>query len=306
MSALVVFQQMLIILILIAIGYGIYKKGFIGDDVGENISFIVLNITNPAYVVSTAFSEEELITHDEILFAIVVTAVIYVILIAVGHLIPYLIGAKKATHKFYTVLSIYSNVGFIGIPVCAAVLGPKSLIYVTLFNVIYTIIFYTHGYIIMLKGVEGADKVSIKSFVNVGTIASVITILIFWFNLRLPMVIEDTIVYTGRATTFLAMMVLGFSFAKMSLKKVLGNARIYAMVVIRYIIFPIATTLVLKQIFGSNIMVQTVALMLAMPAGNSPLMLATRHDMETDTLSSGILISTIFSLLSVTLTAMVL
>lgn len=307
MSTSVVFQQMLIIIILIIIGYGIYKKGFVGDEGAKNISFLVLNVTNPAYVISSAFSDDISITHEDILFAIVLTFIIYGVLIAFGHILPYIIGVEKAKRKFHAMLSVYSNVGFIGIPVASAVLGQESLIYVTLFNVVYTIFFYTHGYIYLLKDVEGADnRISIKSFINIGTISSVITIIVFWFNIRFPMVIEDTLTYTGRATTFLAMMVLGFSFAKIPFRKILGDPKVYLMVAIRYIAFPVAGTVLLKTLLGDTLLVHTCALMLAMPAGNSPLMLAASYDMETDTMSSGILISTVVSLLSVTLTSMVL
>ena len=307
MSTWTVFQQMLIIIILILVGYGVYKKGFIGKEGAQDLSFLVLNITNPAFVISTAFSDEITITHRDILLALLLTFVIYIVLIIFGNALPYLLRTKKSERKFYSTLSVYSNVGFIGIPVASAVLGPNSLIYVALFNVVYTLFFYTHGYISMLKGVEGADKkISVKSFINIGTVAAVIAILIFWFDIKLPMVLEDTAVYIGRATTFIAMIVLGITFAELPLKKLLGNVRIYIMVALRYLACPVVVTLIFKSIFGSNIMVQTIALMLAMPAGNSPLMLATRYDMETDTMSSGILVSTLFSVITVTLTSMVL
>ena len=307
MSTLTVFQQMLIVIILIVIGYTVYKKGFIGKEGAQNLSFLVLNVTNPAFVISTAFSEEVTISHEDIIFALVLTFVLYIILIIFGRILPFILRSKKKERRFYEVLCVYGNVGFIGIPVASAVLGPNSLIYVMLFNVVYTLFFYTHGYIIMLDGVEGTGKkISVKRIINIGTIAAVITILLFWFEIRLPMVIEDTISYTGRATTFLAMIVLGISFAELPLKKLLGNVRIYVMEVLRYLVFPIVVALILKSIFGSNVMVQTIALMMAMPAGNSPLMLAASHEMNTDTMSSGILVSTLFSVVTVTLTTMVL
>ena len=299
---------MVIILIMIFIGYYVSKKGFLGDNAARDISFLVLNVTNPAYVISCAFSDEDLgITHDDIIMGLLLTAVIYVVLLAFGHILPYILGAPKSDRVMYAMLSIYSNVGFIGIPVSLAVLGQKSLVYVTFFNIVYTILFYTHGNIIMLRDIEGADKkLKLSNFVNIGTIAAVITILLFWFDVKPPIIIEDMISYTGRATTFLAMMVLGFSFSKLPMKKIFGNVRIYLMIAIRYLAFPIVVVLILKSMFGNNIMVQAIALMVAVPPGNSPIILATKYGINTDIMSSGVLVSTVLSVITVTLTTMVL
>lgn len=308
MSTLTVFEQMVIIIIMISIGYYVSKKGYIGDKGARDISFLILNVTNPAFVISCAFSDEGVqISHHDILVAMLLTVILYAVIVIFGHVLPFILGAKKQDRVMYTLLSIYSNVGFIGIPVASAVLGQEALIYVTLFNIMYTILFYTHGNIILLKDVEGADtRIKVSSFINIGTVAAIITILLFWFNIKLPMILEDTISYTGRATTFLAMMVLGHSFSKLPIRKLIGNVRVYLMVAIRYLAFPIVVVLILKSMFGSNIMVEAIALMFAVPAGNSPIMLATEHGINTDILSSGILVSTVLSVITVTITTMVL
>jgi predicted permease len=307
MSTFTVFQQMLIMIIMIIIGYCVYKKGFIGEEGAKNMSFLVLNITNPAFVISSAFSEDVTVTHDEIIFALVLTVVFYIVLTAFGHVLPYILGAKKGDRVSYTMLCVYSNVGFIGIPVVSAVLGGNALMYVTVFNIIYTLLFYSHGYMCMLKGVKRAHyKLSVKSFINVGTVAAIIAIIIFWFDIKLPMFVEDTVTYIGRATTFMAMIVLGISFAKLPIKKLICNARIYIMEAVRFVVFPIVITLITKTLIDNEVAVYTVALMAAMPAGNSPLMLATRYDINTDTMSSGILVSTVLSVITVTLTMLVI
>ena len=51
----IVFEQMLVILIMIAVGYGCYKKKWITDAGAKTMSFLVANITNPAIAISSAF-----------------------------------------------------------------------------------------------------------------------------------------------------------------------------------------------------------------------------------------------------------
>lgn len=306
MSTTIVFQQMLIMLILISVGYILYKKGFITDEGSRILSFLVVNITNPCFVISSGFSDDGFdITHEQLFLGLIITALIYVIMAVFGLLMPRILRAEKEDYRFYEVMCVYSNVGFIGIPVAKAVLGSESIIYVTLFNIMYSLFFYTHGYRCILRDVDGPDtKSSLKKVINFGSVAAVITIILVWFNIQLPMIVEDIIEYTGRSTTFIAMVVLGVSFARLPIKKLIGDIRIYLMVVIRYLAFPIALAFILRHFLGDSLIVEVAALMTAMPAGNTPLMLAEENGLKTEKLSSGILVSTVLSVITVSLTAM--
>ncbi len=307
MSTTAVFQQMLIIVILIIIGYGAYKKGILGDESARSISELVLTITNPCMIIMCALSDDLSVSHKDILTALLVTGTIYVVLVLFAKLMPYMLRADKSDRRAYIMMCIYNNTGFVGIPVASALLGANSLMYVTFFNIMYTIFFYTQGHMCMLQDAKDVKyKVSVKSFINVGTIAAVITVIMFWYELRFPTFVESTITYAGRSTTFLAMMVLGISFAKLPIKKMFKNVRIYLMILIRYVAFPIVVTIILRTVFGTGIMISTSCLILSMPVANGPLMLAARYKLKTDTLASGIFVSTILSVLTVTLACMVL
>ncbi len=296
---------MLIILILIIIGYMTYKKGYVNDEGAKTLSFLVVNITSPLYVISTAFSNDISISHDEFIFALLLVFAIYAILIIFSYLLPILLRVQKQERKIYTMLSIYTNTSFIGIPVATAILGTASLVYVAMFNIAFSLLFYTHGHICLLKGVEGAGGISLKRFINIGTICTVITLLIVWFNLDLPEIVEDTLTYAGRATTFMAMIVLGVSFAKMPLKKLFGNKKIYMLIIARFLLLSLVYALVLKQLFGDSLMARTMSLLLSLPSGNSPLLLGTRHNMDMETMTTGILLTTFFSVITVPITALV-
>ena len=75
---------------------------------------------------------------------------------------------------------------------------------------------------------------------------------------------------------------------------------------IRYLALPMLTGIILKQIFGSGLMTMTLTLLMAMPAANMPLMLAEQLGMETETLSKGIFITTILSIVTVTLVPLIM
>ncbi len=305
MSGTIVFQQMLVILILVAIGYGVYKKGWITDAGSRSMSFLVVNITNPALNISSAFRDDLQVTHKDILSALLLYLILYLILTAFGHLLANVLADKKENRRYYIMQVMYTNVGFIGIPLASAVLGSEAVVYVAIYNIIYNIFFYTHGYTVMFSGIENINyKVSWKTFINVGTISSILCVFIFWYRLRFPAVIEDVITAGGKATTFMAMIVLGVSLAKIPLKKLVGNYRIFILWGARFLIFPIVAGIVLTRCMDMSLMTSTLILLLAMPVGNMPLMIATQYELDTDILSSGIFISTVLSIVTVTLTSL--
>ncbi len=306
MSTLIVFQQMLVIVILIAIGYILFKTGKITAVGTRTLSFLVVNVTNPCVAVSSAFSDELNISHRDILTGLLIVLILYFAMIAFGKLVPRLIGIKQGERKFYEMLSVYSNVGFMGIPVVSAVLGPQAVLYTSCFLVLFNVFFYTHGYATLLTDGGQNRKITWKTFVNVGTVSGAVAILVFWFRLRFPSVIEDTISYAGRATTFMAMIVLGASLAKMPVRRLIEGRHMYLFWALRYLGLPLLTGVLLKQIFGSNLMTMTLTVLMAMPAANMSLILAEQYGIETETLSRGSFITTILSILTVTLTSFIL
>ena len=96
-------------------------------------------------------------------------------------------------------MTVYTNVGFIGIPVGRAVLSDSAMLYVIVCNVMYCLLFYTHG-VTVLGGKE--ERIDLKKIFSPGTIMALLTLVIFWFDLKLPAVLSNSIIYLGNATVF--------------------------------------------------------------------------------------------------------
>ena len=55
-----VFGEMLVILFAIAAGYGAHRLGYLGGEIDQKISKLLLNITMPAMIVAAVITGEEL------------------------------------------------------------------------------------------------------------------------------------------------------------------------------------------------------------------------------------------------------
>lgn len=305
MSTAVVFQQMLIIFMLIGIGFLIFKKGWCPHESSKYFSFLVTSVCNPAIMISSALDKETTATRGDILITAGIAFIVFTILIISGYLLPILLGAPKEERKFYNMMTVYGNISFIGIPVVSAVLGTSAVIYVTVFNLFFNVLIYTHGILVLNPETNDDDQPFWKKFINVGTIAAVLTIIIFWFKIPLPEVISSTIGHAGKCTTFLSMVVLGSSLVQIKFKDIFTVPRLYAFVAIRMVLYPVVIGLVLKQFFSNTMMIQAILLMMAMPAANMPLMLAKQYDMDCPVMSKGILLSTMLSLITITLVSFI-
>ena len=330
----VVISQMIMIFLLIAIGFGLSRSSHLTSESSRDLSWIVLNITNPITILVAAIEDEQKVSAMELAVAFALFIGIYIFLGIVAYLLPIVMRVERDDRYSYRYLSVFSNVGFIGIPFCSAVLGVHSLIYVSICSLVFNLIAYTVGMSAMEKvgmrqngavkpgevdspesltgggagmggdstsGESGARKTmaGLKKVVNSGTVFSILTIVVYIMDIKFPSVIMNTLSYIGRSTTFLSMIVLGVSVASLSVKEIFGKPALYVFTLLRQIVVPVALIFVLKPFVDNTLLLQTAIIMVAMPCANLPLMMAKQYRAEEDTISSGIMLTTFCAILTI-------
>ena len=241
MSAGVVATQMAIMFLFLFIGYGLTKRGHFSADTSRDLSFIIANICCPSMLLAGIFTAPAM-TGRELLEGGIATVVIYGILILLGLLVGPLLGIPKAERKFYQLMTIFSNVGFIGYPVVNAVIGPEGMAFAALFNLGFNLLIFTYG-IVLLR--QGQASVNWKTFLNAGTLSGVLAIVLLLTKLTVPTPVVSCLSYMGNAMTFFASAIIGHSLAGTSFKKVLENKKTYGFIVLRYLLVPILLGLAL-------------------------------------------------------------
>lgn len=339
MDITVVLQQMAIIFILIGIGMLLYKKKMFSEMTSKQVSGVIVNVTNPAILICSAFQDGPKVSLQGLGTALGIYLLVYAVLIAASFLIPRILRVPGIYHYSYQMLTIFGNVGFIGIPLASAVLGAQSLIFVSIYNLIFNILIYTFGISLLQKAEAkqlaaqaspnhtatdasccetGHDKAAactctgpeqasgardphnrLKKLVNAGTISAAATIIFYLGDFQVPVIVSSTLSYMGQATTLLSMLVLGVSVAQMTLKDIFSHPKLYGFTLLRQILLPIGCILAFRPITQDSLILNTMALMLAVPAANMPLMLSKQLHVDTDTISQGIILTTILSLVTI-------
>ena len=309
MSITVVLQQMIIIMILILTGMFLYRKKMLSEDTSRQLSGLIVNITNPALLICSAFDDTAKVSLGTLGLGLCVVLISYAALLFFAILIPLILRIPQPKRYSYRMLTVFGNVGFIGIPLVSAVLGSSALIFVSLNNLIYNILVYTYGISILKKAsieqrstealsAELHDNIFHK-LINAGTVSAVLTVIFYLCDFNVPTIISSSLTYAGRTTTFLSMLVLGVSVAQMAPKDIFSHPKLYVSTLLRQILLPVGFTLALGFIIKDALILNTAALMLAVPAGNMPLMLSKQLHVDESTISQGIILTTILSLLTI-------
>ena len=286
-----------VITILVAIGIYLYKRKTIDDTVSQKLSVIIMDICNPALILASILSGNITATHKDLITALILGASFYAGLIILGFILPKILRCDKYSSRFYNLMTIYTNVGFIGLPVARAILPENAILYVIVCNVMYSLLFYTHGLVVLSNGKE---KMKFSKIFSPGTITAILALVVFWFDYKPPRIINDSISFIGNATVFLSMTLLGVSIARSNFIKGFKNIRIWLYIAIRMIIVPIGLFFALKAMKFNSVTILGLCLMAAMPVGNLPLIQSEKMGEDTEILSNAIAISTIVSIISIT------
>lgn len=300
MSGLVVMKQMIIIFALIMTGFFLYRKQVISQAASKDMSALVLNLCSPALIISSMFSDLSAISRRNVGLVTLIGILCFAFLILLGFVLAGILRVPVFQRDSYILMTVFGNLGFIGIPVAAAVLGPKAMIYVIIFNFLFNVVIFTFGIMLVKKGVKGVNR-SWTDIFSPGFIACIIAFFIYWFNIQIPADLQSLVNYCGNACTLLSLLVIGMSLVGMNVGSVLKNRRLLLFTAIRFLGVPILLALLLKPLLPDYTMRASIILMMSLPVANMPMMMAEQYGKETKTISEGIILSTLLSVATISL-----
>ena len=307
MSITVVVEQMIMIVLLISLGFYAYRRSLINDATAKGIAALIVNFTNPCLMVHSMLGSGERVSGHLLLIGMLSAVVTDLFLIIMAELLTRILRVEASERYCYWMLCVFGNIGFIGIPLTSAVLGSDALVYVCFHNLVFSLLIYTVGTrkICTAAGSEESHGIfslgTWRRFINIGTVSIIAALILYVAGLSLPGLFMTTIDYVGRSTTFLSMIILGVAVAKMSVRQVITNKRLIIFSLIRLIVIPVLLIFLLKLFIKDDLIICTAALMLAVPAGNMPLIISTQHGLKARTISDGIVLTTVLSVITIPL-----
>ncbi len=296
-SFLTVSEQVVILFILIAVGFVCGKTKLITDAGSKVMTDVVLYFVTPCVIISAFQREFDSTMLIKLLVSVLASAIILFCSVIVAQLIYKSQDRSRACIlKFATV---FSNCGFMSLPLQQALLGEDGVFYGASFVAIFNIFVWTYG-ITTMKGKD--DKSSVmKVLINPGIIGTVLGIVLFLCSISLPKIVAQPITYLAALNTPVPMLIIGFHLYSANLKKAFTDAWAYLAMALRLIILPLVTlfALLLCGIKGS--MLVSLVISVASPVAAITTMMSAKYGHDTELSVSVVSASTLLSLVTMPL-----
>lgn len=297
----IIVSQMTILFLILALGYFIFKIKLVDDNFTKKFSALVIKVTMPAMVLSSVLDLTERQSLQDVLTALGVSVALFaVVMPIVGFFLAKLFRVKRNSTGLYIFMATFSNVGFMGFPVISALAGEVGLFYAAINNLVFNITVFTLG-VWLVNRDKGGENTSfdVKLLLSPGVIVSLFAIVIYFTDIKLPVLLCDTIRSVGSITSPSAMLIIGCTLAKMDIKTVFSDWRLYPWTLIKQIVIPILLWIPLSMIIKNETLLMVIFILFSMPVANNAVLFANTYDGDAELAARSVFLTTLFSLLTV-------
>ncbi len=260
--AIVVLKQAFIMLMLILVGAGCFKLHILSKASVSELSGLVLKVVNPIVILMAYQREFKPELVQNLGWTFLLTAISYGIAYAVAYLcIRDREGRETVIERFS---SVYSNCGFMGIPLVMAMFGYEGVFYLTAFLTFFNALVWSHG--VMQMSGERSLKSLVKVLTSPAIIAIVVGMVLFFCRITLPELVSEALEMVGSLNTPLAMFVAGATIAQTNLPGVMKKPRIFYVALLKLLVIPLLCIAVFRFLPADPTVEMTVIAAAAAPS----------------------------------------
>ena len=229
----VVAKQVAILFALMGAGYGCNKAKLFGETAVKGMTELLVMIVAPCLIVHSFQRPYDPAMLAGLGFAFVISVAVHAVGIFCGHLLR---GGAEDSRRTMRFAILFSNAGFMGIPLEQAVLGTEGVFYGAVYVAVFNMICWSYG-VMMMGG--GRSAMSLKGILaNPGLLGVAAALPIFFFSVRLPEVVGEPVKMLADINTPLAMVIIGYYLAEADFSAVAGNVRAWAVILLRLVAIP--------------------------------------------------------------------
>ena len=285
---------------LLIVGYFLNKKKILDSHINTGLSALLLNATNPALILSSLGATGG-VAKGDVSKLLVFGLCFYIMLPIFAWLIVHLLRIHPSKRSISQLLIIFSNTGFMAIPILQTLYGDVSVFYSNILNLPFNFLFFSYGVYLMNRETAGASggKLNWRKFINPGIVASAIALLLYFCNITLPKVATETFSFLGNMTPPLSMIILGSVLAEYPLSSIFKDLKINLMLIVKQLLLPVIATVLAHLVFTDPVITGIITLTFAMPCATMTVMLSKEYKSDTLTASAGVVFTTVLSLITI-------
>lgn len=296
--------QLVSLFLMMFVGYIVARVGILTPDFRARLSHFTLSAISPCAILSAVLESDT--SPSMMISAVGVAVVFYVFQIVFAAGLVRIVPSKKEERGWDQLMLIFTNVGFVGIPVIQSIYGVNGVARLSMFILMFNMFFFSYGMLLIASG----EKINLKAMLNPCIVAAFTGLICGTTGLHFPAVIESTMASIGAMNTPVAMMIIGSSVAHSDIVAALRNPRLYRVSALSMLVMPLLTLGAVLFLPFDPILKGISVLLAAMPiAGNCSMIanvyapgdMSTSHATIVSTLASAATLPLICTLLTMIL-----
>lgn len=288
-------NQILIMAVLLLVGALCYKFKIITIEGNKSLSSLVVNVVNPAMIINSyqiGYTAERL---HMLIYVFLLSLISFAIVIPLANLMN-----RHGEHKNVDrIASVYSNCGFIGIPIVNSIYGAEGVFYLTGYITAFNLLFWSHGVSVLENGF---DKKNLKNIIlSPAIISCIVGIALFLLQIKIINPFGKTIELIASMVTPLSLIVAGFSVAQIEFKKAIKKPAVFKVTFYKLIFLPLTVWLIFLLIPLPPILKNIVILGYACPVGTSAILVTSKAGKDESLITQYFAFTTVLSMLTLPL-----
>ncbi|MGI6256187.1 MAG: AEC family transporter [Acutalibacter sp.] len=291
---LTVISKVGVMLLLIMVGYVVSKKGMLTERGTSEINTLLLQIVTPCLIVNSFLTSEGTLSVGELLLSVGTSALALVLSIVVSW--GFFRKEPEGRQKVLRFAAIFSNSGFMGLPLVEGIVGSEGVMYGSFFIVVFNIFCWTYGFRMM----SGGQKMSLKVLLlNPGIIGLIFGLPIYFLRIPIPAVISEPVGFLSALNTPLAMLVVGSYIAKVELHSFVSDLAVYKASALRLLVAPGLFLLLLLVIRPEPNLFITNMIQASCPVAANTVLFAVQYKRDSTLASKMVAVSTVLSIITI-------
>lgn len=272
-----VLEQAIIFLVLMIVGLYARRIKLITSENQPQISGLVVNIAYPAIILSGALTPSEKVSGQELVMAFGASLALLALVMLAGWLIVRLMKFEQSLRGIVIVMTVFTNIGFMGVPMIKGIYGTDALIYITIFLIPFNLLFFSFA-VAAISGQKQQSSqpllIRFKLFFNNGMIACFLAILFYFVDVPIPSVIRNTVDMLGSMTAPLAMILMGSFLVDVNWIDVFVDKKAILYFFLKMLVVPVVVVWILDQFIDNRVLLGVCMAAVATPCGNVIALLA--------------------------------
>lgn len=288
-------EQVLILLILIILGFFLAKVKILNEPGIKCITDVVLLFVTPCVIIQSFIRPFDNEALRGVVFSFFAAAGVHLVFIGLAVLL--FRSRDEARRRVLRFGVIFTNCGYMSLPLQQAILGDDGVLYGASFVAIFNLIVWSYGITEMSGDIKFISPK--KLLLNPGIIGLAVGLAVFLFSITPPEVIKAPIGYLASLNTPLPMIIIGYHLAQSDIRKAFKDRACMAAIALRLILMPAIVLFLLYLIGLRGSLLTAMVIAASAPTAAITTMFSAKFGRATELSVNMVSISTVLSVITI-------